>query len=98
MYELLIQTFLGWPAMILALALGLAGILLKKSSLPLIGAVFFLAPAWYLSHYLVILGALPFFLLLSAQAISRNKILFAWLSIVPIILVMGILGYVVLNQ
>ena len=98
MYELLIQTFLGWPAMILALLLGLAGILLKKASLPLIGAVLFLAPAWYLSHYSFILGSLPFFLLLSAQAISRNKTLYAFLSIVPILLVMGLLGYVVLNQ
>jgi hypothetical protein len=98
MYDLLIQTFLGWPAMILSLLFAVAGILLKKPSLSLVSAVLFLAPAWYLSHYYFVLGGLPFFLLLSARAISRNKIIFAVLSIVPIVLVMGILGYFVLNQ
>jgi hypothetical protein len=98
MVELLIQTFLGWPAMILSLGLALAGIVLKRSSLSLISALFFVAPAWYLSNYSIFLGSLPFFLLLSAQAISRNKILLAALAILPVLLVMGALGYVVINQ
>ena len=98
MFDLFIQTFLGWPAMIAGLGLALGGILLKKPFLSLISAAIFLAPAWYLSHYSILLGSPPFFLLLSARAISRNKILYAFLSITPVLLVMGILGYVVLNQ
>lgn len=98
MYELLIQMLLGWPAMVLSLLFALAGILLKKPSLSLVSAVLFLGPAWYLSHYSFVLGSLPFFILLSAQAISRNRIFFACVSILPVLLVMGTLGYVVLNQ
>ena len=98
MVDLFIQIVLGWPAMILALGFALAGIVFKQASLALIGAVLFLAPAWYLSHYSILLASLPFFLLLSAQAISRKKILLAALSIVPILLVMGALGYAVLTQ
>lgn len=98
MLEFLIQTFVGWPAMILSLGLALAGILFKKPSLAVISAILFLAPAWYLSNYSIFLGSLPFFILLSAQAISRNKILLAALAILPVLLVMGALGYVVINQ
>ena len=98
MVDLLIQIFLGWPAMILSLALALAGILLKKPGLAVISAILFVAPAWYLSNYSIFLGSLPFFLLVSAQAISRNKTLLAILSIIPVVVVMGALGYVVLNQ
>jgi hypothetical protein len=90
--------FLGWPAMIVSLGLAFAGILFKRTNLSLMSAVFFLAPAWYLSHYFILLGSLPFFLLLSAQAISRDKTLLALVCIVPILLVMGTLGYVVLTQ
>ena len=98
MIDLLVQTFLGWPAMILSLLFAVAGILLKKSSLSLFSAVIFLAPAWYLSHYSFLLGSLPFFLLLSARAVSKNKIALASLAILPVVIVMGTLGYVVLNQ
>lgn len=84
--------------MIVSLVLGLAGILLKKASLPLIGAVIFLPPAWYLSHYSPFLGILPLFLLLCARAVSRNKTLLAFLAIAPILLVMSVLGYLVLSQ
>jgi hypothetical protein len=98
MFDLLIQIFLGWPAMILSLGLALSAILFKNPTLSWISAVLFLAPAWYLSHYSIVLGSLPFFLLLSARAISRNKILYAFLSITPVLLVMGTLGYAVLNQ
>jgi hypothetical protein len=98
MLEFLIQTFVGWPAMILSLGLALAGILFKKPGLAVISAILFLAPAWYLSNYSVFLGSLPLFLLLSAQAISRNQIVLAVLSVIPVLVVMGALGYVVLSQ
>lgn len=84
--------------MIASLGLAVAGIFFKRTSMSLISAVLFLAPAWYLSHYFFLFGSLPFFLLLSAQAISRGKTLPAILSIVPILLVMGSLGYIVLTQ
>jgi hypothetical protein len=90
--------FLGWPAMILSLGFALAGVLFRNPVLSLISAVLFLAPAWYLSHYFILLGSLPFFLLLSAQAVARERILLAILSIVPVLLVMGSLGYIVLTQ
>lgn len=98
MFDLFIPLFLGWPAMIYALVLAFGGILTKKPIFSLLGAAFFLAPAWYLSHYSIILGSLPFFLLLSAWAISRNRILYAFLSITPVLIIMGTLGYAVLNQ
>lgn len=98
MHELLIQTFLGWPAMILSLLFAVTGILLKKPGLSLVSAALFLAPGWYLSNYSLVLGSLPFFLLLSAYAIYRDKIVLASLSMIPVVLVMGTLGYVVLNQ
>lgn len=84
--------------MILSVLFALAGILGKKPGMSLISAILFLAPAWYLSHYSAVLGSLPFFLLLSAQAISKKRIFLAFVSVLPVLLVMGILGYVVLNQ
>jgi hypothetical protein len=97
-FDLFIQIFLGWPAMILSLILVLVGTLLRKPRLSFISAILFLAPAWYLSHYSVVLGSLPLFLLGSAYATSKNKSLLAFLSILPVLLVMSALGYAVLNQ
>ena len=98
MFEILIQMFLGWPAILLSLGLALAGILSKKSLVSLPGGIFFLPPAWYLSHYSVVFMVLPLLLFGSAYALSRNRIAGAVLFIIPVFIAMAGLGIVVLTQ
>ena len=98
MFQILIQTFLGWPAMLAAIGLALAGILFKKSKLTGMGAVLFMGPAWYLAHYTILFYTLPLMFLLSAYLTSKGRATLAFLSILPIVLFLGWLGYVVLTQ
>ena len=98
MFELLIQIFLGWPAMILSLLFAVSGVLLKKPALSMTGAVLFLLPGWYLSHYSMFFFSLPLFLFASALSVSRNKLVLAGLFILPVFFLTGWLGYIVLSQ
>jgi len=98
MSEMLIQIFLGWPAILFSLGLAIAGILSKKPVTSSMGGVLFLPPAWYLSHYSVVFWLLPILLFGSAYAISRDKVRLAFLLMIPILVATAGLGIVVLSQ
>ncbi len=98
MFDFLIPMLFGWPAIILSLGFALAGIVFKRPALSLVSTVIFLAPAWYIGHYFAFSIMLPLFLPGSAYAISKNKIGIAFLLIVPVLIVIGRLGLLVLTQ
>jgi hypothetical protein len=98
MYETLIQAFFGWPAMIFSLLFAIAGILLKRVSLSVMGAILFVLPGWYLSQYSVVFALATICLFGSAYAIQKhNSALAAWL-VAPQLMVLIALAIVVLNQ
>jgi len=98
MPDFLIPMLFGWPMIILSLGFAFAGILLKRRTLSLVGAVLFLPPAWYLGLYTAFSLILPLFLFGSAYAVSKGKIVLAFLLIVPVLIVVGWLGFLVLTQ
>ena len=98
MTDFLIPMLFGWPMISLSLGFTFAGILLKRSTLSLVGAVLFLPPAWYLSLYSAFSLILPLCLFGSAYAVSKGKSGLAFLLIVPILLVTSWLAYIVLTQ
>ena len=98
MSDMLIQIFLGWPAILFSLGLAIAGLVSKKPVTSLMAAVLFLPPGWYLSHYSVIFWLLPILLFCSCYAISRNKVRLAFLLMIPVWVATAGLGIVVLSQ
>lgn len=98
MYETLIQLFFGWPAMILSLIFAVAGLFLKRTALSVTGAILFLLPGWYLSHYSLLFALVPICLFGSAYALWRNKAILASLLIAPQLIVMVAIAIVVLTQ
>ena len=98
MYEMLLQIFFGWPAMLLSLGFALAGILSKRWSLSLLGAILFVLPGWYLSHYTLFFAIIPLCLFSSTYAIWKNKQALASLWILPVVIFLIALAIVVLSQ
>jgi len=98
MLDFLIPMFFGWPMISLSLGFTFAGILLKRRALSLVGAVLFLPPAWYLGLYFAFSLTLPLFLFGSSYAVSKEKFVLAFLLIVPVLIVTGWLGFLVLTQ
>jgi hypothetical protein len=96
--ETLIQIFLGWPAILFSLGLAIAGILSKRTVSSLMSGVLMLPPAWYLSHYSAMFWFLPVLLFGSAYAISRDKVEYGILLIIPVLVATAGLGAVVLSQ
>ncbi|MDP1713378.1 MAG: hypothetical protein Q8L41_01410 [Anaerolineales bacterium] len=98
MTDFLVPIIFGWPAIIASLGLALAGILLKHPILSLVGAVLYLAPAWYLGFYFSFSFILPLFSFGSAYAVSKGKTALALALMVPILLISGWIGFLVLTQ
>jgi len=98
MPDFLIPMLFGWPMIILSLGFAVAGILLKRRTLSLVGAVLFLSPAWYLGLYFAFSVILPLFLFGSTYAVSKEKFVLAFLLTVPVLIVTGWLGFLVLTQ
>lgn len=98
MFETFIQVFFGWPAMIVSLLFAIAGILLKRVFLSVIGAVLFVLPGWYLSHYSPVFAVIPICLFASAYAIRKNKSALASWLVAPQVVVMVAIAIVVLTQ
>jgi hypothetical protein len=99
MSEILVQIVFGWPAIITSILFSIAGVWLNKPAL-LVAAGFIGIPfAAYLTAASPYPGLLlPFFQFGSAYAVKREKTLIAWLLIVPMTLVAGMLAYTVLTQ
>jgi len=98
MFEIMVQLFLGWPAMLVSLALTIAGIAFKKWEFVCAAAILLLPPAWYLSHYSLIYAILPLLLFGAAYAVSRDKVTRAAILTVPVFIAIVGLGIVVLTQ
>jgi len=98
MPDFLIPMLFGWPMIILSLGFTFAGILFKRRALSLVGAVLFLPPAWYLGLYFAFSIILPLFLFGSTYAVSKGKFVLAFLLTVPVLIVTGWLGFLVLTQ
>jgi peptidoglycan/LPS O-acetylase OafA/YrhL len=98
MFEILIPMFLGWPAMIVSLALAFVGVLSKKPEFSTAGGILLLPPAWYLSHYSLIYAILPMLIFGSAYAVSKGKTTRAFILVAPVLVAIGGLGIVVLTQ
>jgi hypothetical protein len=98
---MLAQIVFGWPAIITALVLCIAGLIAKRPLLMVLGAAVFIAPGLYLSGYPAIRWfgiLLPVCLFGAAYALRRKKTLIAWLLTLPALIVSARLAYLVLTQ
>lgn len=102
MTDILVQTILGWPALIASLLAWLAGLVAKKFILVMSAGIiilpfaFFYLGAYLGSGWLGLLFSLGHFA--SAIALRQNKMLLAWLLLAPYTLFVGMLAYIVLTQ
>jgi hypothetical protein len=102
MTEILVQTILGWPALIASLLAWVAGLVTKKFILVMSAGIiilpfaFFYLGAYLGSGWLGLLFSLGHFA--SAIALRQNKMLLAWLLLAPYTLFVGMLAYIVLTQ
>jgi hypothetical protein len=95
---MLVQAFFGWPAMLLSLGFAVTGVVWKRTTLSIIGAILFLLPGWYLAHYALFFALVPLCLIGSAYANWKTKYgLASWL-LVPQWIVLIALAIVVFTQ
>ena len=99
MTDILVQIVFGWPAIITSILLSIAGVWLKQTKLLVIAGFIGIPFAAYLTAASQWPGLLlPLFQFGSAYAITRQKILIAWLLITPMIVAATVLAAVVLTQ
>ena len=101
MFDILIQIVFGWPFIILSLLVSLIGLVKKRYSLLLVGAVLFAPFSYYLSGAPGIrwIGfAFPLFQAGAAFAVRGNKMFLAWILTLPAFLVSAWLAFLVLSQ
>jgi hypothetical protein len=101
MSTLLVQIFFGWPAILVSLALCIAGLLFKRVLLVILGALLFVPFSLYLSGYPTVRAAallLPLCLFGAAYALYRKKTLISWLLILPALLASAGMAVLVLTQ
>lgn len=100
--QTLVIIFIGWPALIASLLAWLAGLVTKKFIIVVIAGIiilpfaFFYLGAYLGSNWLGLLFLLGHFA--SAIALRKNKMLLAWLLLVPYTLFVILLAYYVLTQ
>lgn len=99
--EWLIPVIFGWPTVIASLLVSLAGLMTKKAWLLIVGGFLAVPFTWYTSLYggLCTLNfLLPFFQFGAAYAIRREKVRLAWLSLLPLTIILVALGFIVFVQ
>jgi hypothetical protein len=99
--DILVQIIFGWPAILVSFALCVAGLLLKKVYLVVIGAVLFVPVSLFLRGYPSLRWLAPFlpiFLSGSTFALYKKKMLFAWLLVLQVIIFNAWLAIIVLAQ
>jgi hypothetical protein len=74
------------------------GVWLQKPVLLVVGGIVCLPFTYYLSEFRTPAIILPLFQFGSAYAVSRQKILMAWLLLAPLVIIAGMLAYAVLAQ
>lgn len=90
MSQTLVVLFFGFPAAFVSLALCTIGVLKDKFWLVVIGAVLFIPFSYYLNGLPNLRGfaiLLPLFQIGSAAAVRENKKVWAWILLVPALLV-----------
>jgi hypothetical protein len=101
MSNFLVQTIFGWPAIILSIAISVAGILKKWPWKLVVGGLVCAPFALYISgypffRYTTLL--LPFFLFGAAWAVHTKRLVLAWILLLPMVIVSIILAIIVLSQ
>jgi hypothetical protein len=96
MSNFLIPFIFGLPLALIAVGISLAGLFKKRHWFLVIGAALILPSSYYLSggpgsYRLPLL--LPLFLLGSAFAVYKNKMYFAWLLLIPVVLAIAFFVY-----
>lgn len=96
---LLIQIIFGWPTIIVAILLSIAGVWFRKSALLIVSGIISVPFAYYLSAgFQTAAILLPFFHFGAAYFITRKDPRIAWLLISPMIIMSAMLAYLVLTQ
>lgn len=99
--DFLIAMLFGFPAVILSLLVSAIGVLKEKVWLVVVGAVLFLPFSYYLSGAPGLAGLpllLPGFQVGSAIAVREKKRMWAWLLLLPpLLVILWILGAVLLS-
>ena len=101
MNQIFAQIIFGWPFIITSLLLAVAGILMKRHALLVVGAIFFVLPAWYLSGYPAIRWfwmLLPVSILGAAYFVKKERQKLAWLLVSSPILISAWLAFLVMAQ
>jgi hypothetical protein len=101
MSELLPQIIFGWPFMIAALLLSLAGTAMKDHRYLVAGALFFMPPSLYMSGFPNIRWlaySFPFLILGAALLVRNDRPRFAWLLLLPPIAAVIWLAYLAMEQ
>jgi hypothetical protein len=99
MTEALVQIVFGWPAIIIAILLSVAGVWLKKPGLLIASAIVSVPFTYYVSNgFRSPLILIPVFELGAAYALMRQSNKIAWLLIAPLLIVAAVLAYTVLTQ
>ena len=101
MTDILVQIIFGWPFIITSLLVSLAGLISKRYKYLFIAAGLLFPFSLYLSGYPFVRGlslALPLCLIGSAFAVRNQKMMIAWLLLLPPVLVSLWLAVIVLTQ
>ncbi len=99
MTETLVPIVFGWPAIMIAILLSIAGVWLKKPGLLIASAIVSVPFTYYVSNgFRSPLLLLPVFELGAAYALVRQSNKIAWLLIAPLLIVAAVLAYTVLTQ
>jgi len=99
MTETLVQIVFGWPAIITAILLSIAGVWLKKPGLLIAAGIVCIPFTYYVSNgFRSPLVLLPICELAAAYALMRKFNRTAWLWIAPLLIVAAVLAYTVLTQ
>jgi hypothetical protein len=97
--DLLVQMIFGWPMIVVSILLSIIGVWLKKPAFLVAAGVIGIPFAAYITAATSLPGLLlPAFQLGAAYSVKRQKDLFAWVLIAPMILVALLLAYAVLTQ
>ena len=99
MTDSFIQIVFGWPVIIVAILLSIAGLFWKKPILLALAGILCIPFIYYViggfrSPALI----LPLFQLGAAYAVKRHKTLAGWLLVAPLIIVSLVLAYTLLTK
>lgn len=93
--------FIGWPGIIASLLLLAAGLTRKRPGLIILGAILAVPISWYLGStplFRYVLYFMPLLLTGSALAMRYQKMILAWLLVIPYVMLIAWLAVSVISQ